>query len=81
MAATKLEPIENRRSELQAAFLAFGSVSDQLSGAFESLSAEVARLRADLEEAHAGKEHLAARLSVLIKSDSRIQSGGARFVG
>jgi two-component system, sensor histidine kinase FlrB len=67
MAASKLELIENRRSELQAAFLAFGSVSDQLSGAFESLSGEVARLRADLQEAHAGKEHLASRLSALIK--------------
>ncbi|HEX3914448.1 MAG TPA: ATP-binding protein [Steroidobacteraceae bacterium] len=67
MAATKLELIENRRSELQAAFLAFGSVSDQLSDAFESLRGEVARLRADLCEAHAGKEHLAARLSALIK--------------
>jgi two-component system, sensor histidine kinase FlrB len=67
MAATKLELIENRRSELQAAFLAFGSVSDQLSGAFESLSGEVARLRADLAEAHAGNEHLASRLSALIK--------------
>jgi two-component system, sensor histidine kinase FlrB len=66
MAATKLELIENRRSELHAAFLAFGSVSDQLSGAFETLSAEVARLRTDLQEAHAGKEHLAARLSALI---------------
>src|ERR1700677_2758261 len=66
MAATKLELIENRRSELQAAFLAFGSVSDQLSGAFDSLRAEVAQLRADLSEAHAGKEHLAARLSALI---------------
>ena len=67
MAATKLELIENRRSELQAAFLAFGSVSDQLSGAFDSLRDEVARLRADLSEAHAGKEHLAARLSALIQ--------------
>jgi two-component system, sensor histidine kinase FlrB len=67
MAATKLELIENRRSELQAAFLAFGSVSDQLSGAFDSLRGEVAQLRADLSEAHAGKEHLAARLSALIK--------------
>src|SRR6202789_2935100 len=66
MAATKLELIENRRSELQAAFLAFGSVSDHLSGAFDSLRAEVAQLRADLSEAHAGKEHLAARLSALI---------------
>ncbi len=67
MAATKLELIDNRRSELQAAFLAFGSVSDQLSGAFDSLRSEVARLRSDLSEAHAGKEHLAARLSALIK--------------
>src|ERR1700722_185351 len=67
MAATKLELIENRRSELQAAFLAFGSVSDQLSGAFDSLRAEIANLRADLSEAQSGKEHLAARLSALIK--------------
>lgn len=67
MAATQLELIENRRSELQAAFLAFGSVSDQLSGAFDSLRAEVAQLRVELGEAHAGKEHLAGRLSALIK--------------
>jgi two-component system sensor histidine kinase FlrB len=67
MAATKLELIENRRSELQAAFLAFGSVSEQLSGAFDSLRSQVAQLRADLGEAHAGKEHLAARLSALVK--------------
>jgi two-component system sensor histidine kinase FlrB len=67
MAATHLELIENRRSELQAAFLAFGSVSEQLSGAFDSLRAQVAELRAELGEAHAGKEHLAARLSALIK--------------
>jgi two-component system sensor histidine kinase FlrB len=67
MAATKLDLIENRRSELQAAFLAFGSVSEQLSGAFDALRAQVARLTAELGEAHAGKEHLAARLSALIK--------------
>jgi two-component system sensor histidine kinase FlrB len=67
MAATKLELIENRRSELQAAFLAFGSVSEQLEGAFESLRGQVAQLRADLSDAHAGREHLAARLSALIK--------------
>jgi two-component system sensor histidine kinase FlrB len=67
MAATNLDLIENRRSELQAAFLAFGSVSEQLSGAFDSLRAQVARLTAELSEAHAGKEHLAARLSALIK--------------
>jgi two-component system sensor histidine kinase FlrB len=67
MAASKLELIEHRRSELQAAFLAFGSVSEQLSGAFDSLRAQVAELRAELGEAHAGKEHLAARLAALIK--------------
>src|SRR5450432_1826654 len=67
MAATHLELIENRRSELQAAFLAFGSVSEQLSGAFDSLRTQVAQLRAELGEAHAGKEHLAARLAALIK--------------
>jgi two-component system sensor histidine kinase FlrB len=66
MAATNLELIENRRSELQAAFLAFGSVSEQLSDAFDSLRTQVAQLRAELGEAHAGKEHLAARLSALI---------------
>ena len=66
MAATNLELIENRRSELQAAFIAFGSVSEQLSGAFDSLRTQVADLRAELGEAHAGKEHLAARLSALI---------------
>lgn len=67
MAATQLELIDNRRSELQAAFLAFGSVSEQLSGAFDALRAQVADLRAELSEARAGKEHLAARLSALIK--------------
>jgi len=66
MAATKLELIENRRSELHAAFLAFGSVSEQLSDAFDALRTEVAQLRGQLGEAHAGKEHLAARLSALI---------------
>jgi two-component system, sensor histidine kinase FlrB len=67
MAATKLELIENRRSELQAAFLAFGTVSDQLSDAFDSLRGEVAQLRTELSAAQAGKEHLAGRLSALIK--------------
>ena len=66
MAATQLELVENRRSELQAAFLAFGSVSEQLSGAFDSLRTQVAQLRSELGAAHAGKEHLAARLSALI---------------
>ncbi len=67
MAATKLELIENRRADLQAAFQAFGSVSEQLSGAFESLRGQVAQLRSELGAAHAGREHLAARLSALLK--------------
>jgi two-component system sensor histidine kinase FlrB len=66
MAANKLELIENRRSELQEAFRAFGSVSEQLSGAFDSLRMQVAQLRGELGHAHAGKEHLAARLAALI---------------
>src|ERR1700733_15032865 len=67
MSATKLELAESRRGELQAAFLAFGSVSEQLSGAFDSLRAQVAQLRGELTEAQAGRDHLAARLSALIK--------------
>jgi two-component system sensor histidine kinase FlrB len=66
MSATPLELIESRRADLTAAFHAFGSVSEQLTGAFDSLRAEVAKLRAELAEAHAGKEHLASRLSALI---------------
>jgi two-component system sensor histidine kinase FlrB len=67
MAATNLELIENRRSELQAAFVAFGSVSEQLSGAFDSLRGQVAQLQSELQDARAGREHLAARLSALVK--------------
>lgn len=67
MAATNLDHIDHKRTELQAAFLAFGSVSEQLSGAFDSLRSQVAQLRLELGEAHAGKEHLAARLSALVK--------------
>lgn len=66
MAASPLELIDNQRSELQAAFRAFGSVSEQLSSAFDALRRQVAQLRAELGEAHAGKEHLASRLSALI---------------
>lgn len=55
------------RTELKAAFLAFGSVSAQLSSAFDSLRGQVAQLRQELGEAHAGKEHLAARLSALVE--------------
>jgi two-component system sensor histidine kinase FlrB len=65
-ATTPLELIENRRTELQTAFLAFGSVSEQLSDAFEALRTQVAQLRVELGDAHAGKAHLAARLSALI---------------
>ena len=67
MAASPLELIDNQRTELQAAFRAFGSVSEQLSSAFDALRRQVAQLRAELGEAHAGKEHLAARLSALIE--------------
>ena len=67
MAATPLDVIDNQRSELQAAFRAFGSVSEQLAGAYDALRGQVAQLHIELGEAHAGKEHLAARLSALIE--------------
>jgi two-component system, sensor histidine kinase FlrB len=66
MSAIKIDSFDTQRSELQAAFHAFGSVSEQLSGAFDALRDQVARLRAELIEANAGKEHLAARLSALV---------------
>jgi two-component system sensor histidine kinase FlrB len=65
--AAQLEMIDDKRSELHAAFLAFGSISEQLSGAFDSLTGEVAQLRLQLQEAHAGNAHLAARLAALVK--------------
>ncbi len=68
MAANTLDTVTTQRSELQAAFRAFGSVSAQLSGAFDALRDQVTQLRHDLGEANAGKEHLAARLSALIKA-------------
>jgi two-component system sensor histidine kinase FlrB len=67
MAANPLDLVDTQRSELTAAFRAFGSVSEQLSGAFDALRAQVAELRHELGEAHAGNEHLAARLSALIE--------------
>jgi two-component system, sensor histidine kinase FlrB len=67
MAATPLDLIDNQRSELQAAFRAFGSVSEQLAGAYDALRTQVAQLHIELGEARAGKEHLAARLSALIE--------------
>jgi two-component system sensor histidine kinase FlrB len=66
MSAALLESPDTQRSELQAAFVAFGSVSEQLSGAFDALREQVAQLRAELSEANAGKAHLAARLSALV---------------
>jgi two-component system sensor histidine kinase FlrB len=63
-----LPSTDTRRTELQAAFLAFGSVSDQLSGAFGDLRDEVTRLRFDLAQARAGQEHLAGKLSALLSA-------------
>ncbi len=68
MAANHLEPTDHQRSELQAAFRAFGTVSQQLSGAFDSLRSQVAQLQLELVEARAGREHLAGRLSALVES-------------
>jgi len=45
MAANPKDLVDTQRSELTAAFRAFGSVSEQLSGAFEALRAQVAQLR------------------------------------
>src|SRR6202790_5673463 len=66
MSATKLK-IDEQRTELKAAFRAFGSVSEHLSGAFDALRGQVAQLQRDLTSAHAGNEHLAARVSALLK--------------
>jgi two-component system sensor histidine kinase FlrB len=66
MQTSELESIHCSRTELHAAFVAFGSVSEHLSEAFDSLGAEVARLRTQLDEAQAGNEHLAARLAALL---------------
>jgi len=66
MAATQQESIDTTRSDLKAAFRAFGSVSEQLTGAYEALREQVAQLRRELGEAHAGRDSLAARLSALI---------------
>jgi two-component system sensor histidine kinase FlrB len=64
--AAQMEVIDERRAELRAAFLAFGVGAEQLSGAFDSLRGEVARLRLQLQEAHAGSAALAARLAALV---------------
>jgi len=67
MTASTLERAGDTHADLQAAFLAFGSASEQLSEAFDALRAQVAQLRAELSEARAGKEHLAARLAALVR--------------
>src|SRR5579862_1745385 len=64
--ATQAALADNSQSELKAAFRAFGSLSEQLSGAYEALRRQVAQLRLELGEAHAGRDNLAARLSALI---------------
>jgi two-component system sensor histidine kinase FlrB len=64
--AAQMEMLEDRRAELRAAFQAFGSVSEQLSSAFDSLRAEVGRLRLQLQEAQAGSADLAGRLAALV---------------
>ena len=66
MAATTLDSLDAQRTELQAAFHAFGSVSDQLAGAFDALRSQVAQLRCELRDAHVGNEQLAARMSALV---------------
>jgi two-component system sensor histidine kinase FlrB len=67
MSATNHDVASDQRADLQAAFRAFGSVSEQLTGAFDSLRGQVLKLQNDLTEAHAGNEHLAARMSALVK--------------
>jgi two-component system sensor histidine kinase FlrB len=64
--AAQMEMADDGRALLHAAFLTFGSASEQLSGAFDSLRGEVARLRLQLQEAEAGSAALAARLAALV---------------
>jgi two-component system sensor histidine kinase FlrB len=68
MAATAVELTEHTRSELKAAFHAFGEGAEQLSAAFEALGRQVAQLREELRDAHAGRAHLAHRLAALIEA-------------
>jgi hypothetical protein len=62
MPVTSLDFNDTKRSELQAAFRAFGSVSEQLTGAFDALRNQVAQLHIELGEAIKVKDDLAARL-------------------
>ncbi len=57
---------EPGRSELQEAFRAFGDVSNQLSSTFDALRGQVVQLRRELCDAHAGRDHVAARLAALV---------------
>jgi two-component system, sensor histidine kinase FlrB len=65
--ATQAALADSSRNDLKAAFRAFGSVSEQLSGAYDALRRQVAQLRLELGAAHAGRDSLAARLSALIE--------------
>ena len=67
MGPTNPQPLHHPRADLQAAFHAFGSASEQLSGAFDALRSQVVQLQQGLREAHAGNDHLAARLSALVQ--------------
>jgi two-component system sensor histidine kinase FlrB len=67
MSAINHDVTSDQRADLQAAFRTFGSLSEQLTGAFDSLRGQVAQLQHDLTQAHAGNEHLAARMSALVK--------------
>jgi two-component system sensor histidine kinase FlrB len=67
MSVTSLDCTDTKRSELQAAFREFGSVSEQLSEAFDALRSQVAQLHVELGEAISVKDNLAARLGALLK--------------
>ena len=60
------ERLDNPHADLQTAFLSFGALSQHLSGAFEALTAEVAKLRVELCCARADKDHVAARRTSLL---------------
>jgi two-component system sensor histidine kinase FlrB len=68
MQTNHVESIPGSRAELHAAFLAFGTVSEQLSDAFGALRGEVVQLRRELEDAQAGNANLAARLAALLQA-------------
>lgn len=72
MTASTLQLKGDTRADLHAAFLAFGSVSEQLSGAFDALRAQ---LRAELSEAHAGKFEHAQGGTLLLDEISEMELG------